>query len=63
MAVSFERPVGCHADIRELEYLSALAQTAMPSLRKNASLHGEFLSKLEKGTWNNYVNSPEFYVL
>lgn len=59
MAVSFERPVGCHADIRELEYLSALAQTAMPSLRKNASLHGEFLSKLEKGTWNNYVNSPE----
>jgi hypothetical protein len=41
MAVSFQRPVGCHADIRELEYLSALAQTGLPRLRQNASLHGK----------------------
>jgi hypothetical protein len=46
MATSFERPVGCHADIKELEYLSALAQTVKPNLRKNATLHGEFLATL-----------------
>lgn len=48
MAASFERPVGCHADIKELEYLSALAQTGLPSLRKDASLHGKYLLRKPK---------------
>ena len=30
----FDRPVGAEADIKELEYVSALLQTDMPDLRK-----------------------------
>jgi hypothetical protein len=47
MATAFERPVGCHADIKELEYLSAIAQTGLPNLRKDASLHGKCLLRKE----------------
>lgn len=38
MPISFERPVGVHRDVKELEYLSALMQTSTKGLRKDASL-------------------------
>ena len=41
MTIQFDRPVGATADIKELEYLSALHQTCMPDLRQDASIDGE----------------------
>jgi len=38
MALSFKRPVGAAVDVKELEYISALHQTGMPSIRQDASI-------------------------
>ena len=40
MTISFERPVGAHADVKELEYVAALHQTCTP-LRKDGSIDGK----------------------
>lgn len=36
----FERPVGVAADVKELEYISALHQTGLKSIRTDGSLQG-----------------------
>lgn len=41
MTMQFDRPVGTPADLDELEYVSALMQTCMPSLRQDASIDGK----------------------
>lgn len=40
MTISFERPVGAHADVKELEFVAALHQTCTP-LRHDASIDGK----------------------
>jgi hypothetical protein len=46
MTIAFERPVGAPADVKELEYVSALTQTSMPELRTNGSLFGTFIIRV-----------------
>ena len=45
MTITFERPVGAPADVKELEYLSALHQSQRSSngsgLRKNGTIQGK----------------------
>ncbi|CAB9504800.1 expressed unknown protein [Seminavis robusta] len=41
MAASFEQLVGAAADVRELEYVSALHQTDLEEVRKDASIRAE----------------------
>ena len=41
MTIQFDRPIGTPADLKELEYLSALHQTCFPKLRQDASIDGE----------------------
>ena len=41
MTITFERPVGAHLDVKELEYVNALHQTGN-KLRDDASLTGTF---------------------
>lgn len=43
MPMNFERPVGAVADVRELEYISALHQTGFLELRKEGSISGEYM--------------------
>jgi hypothetical protein len=38
MPITFDRPVGSPADLKELEYISALHQTCLPKLRQDASI-------------------------
>lgn len=38
MIISFPLPVGAKSDVKELEYISALHQTCLPNLRKNATI-------------------------
>jgi len=40
MSIKFDRPVGAPADLKELEYISALHQTCS-KLRQDASIDGE----------------------
>ena len=40
MTITFDRPVGCNCDVNELEYISALHQTAIP-LREDGSIVGK----------------------
>lgn len=40
MTISFDRPIGAPADVKELEYVSALTQTCMPDLRVNGRYVG-----------------------
>jgi hypothetical protein len=40
MPITFDRPVGSPADLKELEYISALHQTCLPKLRQDASISG-----------------------
>lgn len=39
MTISFERPIGAPADLKELEYIAALHQTCFPN-RRDGSIHG-----------------------
>lgn len=39
MTITFDRPLGTPADLSELEYISAISQTA-PKLRQDASIDG-----------------------
>ena len=41
MTITFDRPIGTAADLKELEYLSALHQTCLPVLRRDGSIDGE----------------------
>ena len=41
MTIEFDRPIGTPADLKELEYLSALHQTCFPKLRQDASIDCE----------------------
>lgn len=38
----FERPIGAVADMRELEYVSVLHQTALPDVRSDATVSGMY---------------------
>lgn len=40
MPIIFEKPIGAHADLRELEYVSALHQTGA-KLRRDGSVTGK----------------------
>lgn len=40
MTITFERPIGSHLDVNELQYLSALHQTGL-ELRQDATVTGE----------------------
>ena len=40
--ITFEKPVGAHADCKELEYISALHQSG-PTLRQDASITGTWI--------------------
>ncbi|CAB9503446.1 expressed unknown protein [Seminavis robusta] len=40
MRIGFEKPVGSHADVKELEYISALHQTGL-TIRKNGSIEAD----------------------
>jgi hypothetical protein len=46
MPIIFQKPIGAHADLRELEYVSALHQTGA-TLRRDGSVTGKL--RLEKG--------------
>lgn len=41
MAIGFSRPVGAVADVKELEYISAIAQTDVQHLRTDGSINGK----------------------
>jgi len=41
MTIGFQRPIGASADVRELEYISALCQTDMSGIRTNGSINDE----------------------
>jgi hypothetical protein len=43
MTITFERPIGAPADLKELEYIAALHQTCFPN-RRDGSISGEYLS-------------------
>jgi hypothetical protein len=43
MTIQFERPIGAHRDVKELQYLSALHQTGQ-TLRPDATVTGEFFA-------------------
>jgi hypothetical protein len=45
MTIAFDRPVGAPADVKELEYISALYQTQANELRSNASVTGTYHNK------------------
>ena len=45
MTITFERPIGAHRDIKELQYLSALHQTGN-NLRPDATITGEHISRM-----------------
>ena len=40
MADTFSRPTGAHADVAELEYLSALHQSSPDGIRSDGSIGG-----------------------
>jgi hypothetical protein len=42
MSFWFDRPIGAHADVHELEYIAALHQSIMPELRPNGSIYGTY---------------------
>ena len=52
MTVKFDRPVGAPADLKELEYISALHQTC-PKLRQDASIDGKrkMNERMENDSW------------
>lgn len=41
MTIGFDRPSGAAADVKELEYVSAIHQTDLKELRKDGSITGE----------------------
>jgi hypothetical protein len=41
MPIYFDRPVGALADVKELEYMSALHQTDASGVREDGSIKGE----------------------
>lgn len=41
MAIGFRRPIGSPADVKELEYISALHQTDLQEVRSDGSIDGE----------------------
>ena len=41
MAASFDQVIGAAADVKELEYISALHQTTTDEVRRDASIKGE----------------------
>lgn len=42
MSFAFDRPIGSHGDVTELDYIAALHQTDVPGgLRKDGSIKGE----------------------
>jgi hypothetical protein len=41
MTIQFEHPVGAHADVKELEYISALHQTTAEKVRSDGSIQAE----------------------
>lgn len=41
MTIRFEKPIGSHADVKELEYIAALHQTG-PKIRRDGSVDGKF---------------------
>jgi hypothetical protein len=43
MTIAFERPIGAHADVKELEYISSLLQTCVPDLRSDGSIVGMYV--------------------
>jgi len=43
MTIQFDRPIGAHRDVKELQYLSALHQTGQ-TLRQDATVTGEFFA-------------------
>lgn len=42
MTIFFDRPIGASADVKELEYISALHQTGADGIREDGSIKGEF---------------------
>ena len=42
MGGKYSRPVGASADVKELEYISALHQTGRTKLRRDGSIRGAF---------------------
>jgi len=42
MVAQFEQLIGAAGDVRELEYISALHQTDMSQVRKDASIKGMY---------------------
>jgi hypothetical protein len=44
MTIAFERPIGAHADVKELEYISSLLQTCVPDLRSDGSIVGMYMA-------------------
>jgi hypothetical protein len=57
MTITFDRPLGSPADLKELEYLSAISQTA-PELRQDASIDGKsgkWQKFEERAYWSDYA--------
>jgi hypothetical protein len=51
--ITFEKPIGSHADCKELEYVAALHQSG-PTIRQDASITGKKIQ--EKRTDSNVQN-------
>jgi hypothetical protein len=59
MPIFFERPVGPSADLKELEYCSALMQTCPNELRQNASITAEDIRIFLRSRYGILVDEEE----
>lgn len=61
MAIWFERPVGAAADVRELEYISALHQTDLSGIRQNGSIVAQDIELFLKSRHGVVVTEEEVH--
>jgi hypothetical protein len=57
MGAKYSKPCGAIADVKELEYISALLQTEKLELRKDGSIHGAFCKLCADGVGLSYFMS------
>jgi hypothetical protein len=57
MTILFDRPVGASADVKELEYISALHQTDPAGVREDGSIMGKKKLIIGRATEGVYIEN------